>query len=389
MSVTGRSYFDAYGPVRRAEEHQFVRDAVIASGGQVLWDSGDREGPLYLAVRNGDGQVLGVLAYVFRATLVLTRNRPDDEHRGQIRYGDVNSAAWRQADHPLGLDPAGVDTTLVLVVDPSEGIIVALEPTLYDPLPLGSSVYWKTEQTEEIRSAGWVAWELESRRNRNKTQPLPGVESRIGIRPERFLDLVAFEHEAQLLGHDTGLRLQRAQELAQAGGAVGLDATNELGLTGDELLQVIQDRFRLAVAVRGGVAEFHAERQLRSDPVTTEVWPNTGDGTPDFFVTLRDGRTVRVEVKNASPTRYSNGDAKVEVQKTRASKNDPLSRWYEPSAFDVLAACMHGPEGGWGFRYRWTSDLALREDDSGRLAPMQRITADWACSLSELLASRR
>jgi len=385
VGATGRSYFNAYEPVRRRDEHQFIRDAVIASGGRVLWDSGDKTGPLYLAIRTAGGQVLGVLAYVFRATLVLTKNRPTDEHRGQIRYGDVNRAEWRHAEHDLGVDPTGVDTTLLLVVDPAVGIIVALDPALYDPLPLGSSVYWKTPRIEQIRSEEWVVWE--QLRRPSRTHAIPGVESRIGLVPSRFLNLVAFEQEARLLGHGSGLRLKRAAEVARVDAPVGSAAANELGLTGDELLQVIQDRFRLAVAVRGGVAEFHAERELRHDPATIDVDPNRGDGTPDLFVTLADRSVLRVEVKNASPTRYATGDAKVEVQKTRASKNDPLSRWYAPDAFDVLAACMHGPEGGWGFRYRWTSDLALRDDDSGRLAPMQRITADWACSLSELLAS--
>jgi hypothetical protein len=388
MSVTGRSYFSVYSSVRRKAVHCFIRDSVERSGGQVLWTSPDDIAPLYLAVRDRSGRVFGMLVYAFRATRVTTRNRPTDEHRAQVRYGDVNSAAWRRQDHPLGFDPTGVDTTLVLAVDPENETIVALEPSLYDPLPLGNSVYWKDEITDRVRTDSWLAWEQETRDGKHRSsRTVLGLESRVAVAPHRFLDLVAFEQESRLLGHDSGLRVRRGRELARPGAPAGIDAANELGLTGDELLQVIRDRFRLAVAVRGGVAEFHAERQISGDQAVFQVRPNKGDGTPDLFVRTHDARQVRVEVKNASPDRYANGDPKVEVQKTRASKSDPLSRWYAPDAFDVLAACMHGPEGGWGFRYRWTSDLALRNDGSGRIAPMQRITDDWPSSISSLLSS--
>jgi len=34
------------------------------------------------------------MAYVFLANRRVTRNRPEDEHRLQVRYGDVNDPAW-------------------------------------------------------------------------------------------------------------------------------------------------------------------------------------------------------------------------------------------------------------------------------------------------------
>jgi hypothetical protein len=389
MSDAGRSYFRVYSPVDRADVHGVIRDAVERSGGEVLWSSPDDVAPLYLAVREPSGDVRGVLTYVFRATRRLTRNRPADEHRGQIRYGDVNSAFWRQSEHPLGLDPTGVDTTLVLAVDVEHEVIVSLEPAFYDPLPIGNSVYWKDEVTQTVASDGWLAWRHEKRQGKLRSRdrfPQAPFEARVAVAPSRFLDLVAFEHESRLLGHDTGMRVERGIELRDPAAPAGFAATSEFGLTGAELLELIKARFRLAVAVRGGVAEFHAQRQLGDDPAVRDVSPNEGDGTPDLFVTFSDGRRARVEVKNASPDRYANGDAKVEVQKTRASKGDPLSRWYTTDAFDVLAVCMHGPEGEWSFRFRWTRDLTLRDDGSGRITPMQRISDEWSTSIAGLLA---
>ena len=92
-----------------------------------------------------------------------------------------------------------------------------------------------------------------------------------------------------------------------------------------------------------------------------------------------------MECKNASPQRYADGTPKVEVQKTRASKGDPTSRYYTPDAFDVLAACMYGPTGTWTFRFRRSADLRRHEDHPGRIAPLQRITDDWATTLQDAL----
>jgi len=49
-------------------------------------------------------------------------------------------------------------------------------------------------------------------------------------------------------------------------------------------------------------------------------------------VRLRGDRLIRVECKNGEENKCANGDGRVEVQKTRASKGDPASRYYEPSA---------------------------------------------------------
>lgn len=108
------------------------------------------------------------------------------------------------------------------------------------------------------------------------------------------------------------------------------------GLTATELLDAIDRRFRLKVALEGAVAEVHFERKLRM--ATQEGWlgafeDHDVDGMHDFTVFTLTGFPIRVEVKT-----IRNGPApRVEVQKTRNAKDDPSSRLYsaDQSTFGV------------------------------------------------------
>lgn len=101
----------------------------------------------------------------------------------------------------------------------------------------------------------------------------------------------------------------------------------------------------------------------------------------DFDVTLDDGTFLRVECKNASPKTAADGRFKVEVQKTRASKGDPASRFYAVDGFDIVAACLFSPTGQWEFRFGRTADMTRHKSFPDRLAPIQPITDDWVDSL--------
>ena len=93
---------------------------------------------------------------------------------------------------------------------------------------------------------------------------------------------------------------------------------------------------------------------------------------------MRSGRRrVTVECKNASPKTYADGTPKVETQKTRASKGDPKSRLYEPSQFDIVAACMFGPWERWEFRYKRSQLLDRDATFPDRIAAIQRIDGTW------------
>jgi hypothetical protein len=382
----GRTYARIYTPVQRAVCHALVESAVAASGGRVLFTSGPSKAPLFIGVEAPDGERIGINAYVFRANKVETKNRPSDEHRAQIRYGDVNSKAWRESAHPLGFDPARIDLTLVLIAHPDAGLLVALDPLAYDPLPLGNSIYFKDADIEAAVHDGWRVWERNTHGGTRKGAVEPGLETIVAFKPERFLDFLAVERQAQTLRLDHALRFRVAERGATEPLRHGVHELEEaFGLSSFDILDIVGRKTRLAMAMRGGVAEHHLGLALEADPAVRDAREGQQEGPPDFFVELVDGRRVTVECKNASPAVYADGTPKVEVQKTRSSKGDPTSRFYTAESFDVVAACMYGPTGAWSFRFRRSADLAEHQSHPGRIAPLQRITDDWATSLQGAL----
>ena len=151
-----------------------------------------------------------------------------------------------------------------------------------------------------------------------------------------------------------------------------------------DLLDIVNRKSRLAMAMRGGVAEHHLGLVFDADPAIVSADEGHQEGPPDFFVELADGRRATVECKNASPNLF-HGVPRVEVQKTRASQGDPTSRFYSPAAFDVIAACMYGPSRKWTFRFRRSDQLLEHKTHAGRIAPLQQITGAWAHTLVEAL----
>lgn len=386
MDSAGRTYARVYAPVQRSADHGLVERAVADSGGRLLFSSGPSSAPLFIGIEEPGGSRIGVAAYVFHANRVVTRNRPSDEHRAQIRYGDVNSKEWRESDHPLGFDPAGIDLTLVLVAHPDAGLLIALDPLAYDPLPLGNSIYFKDADIELTTQDGWHVWERNTHGGARKGSMEPGLETIIAFTPDRLLDFLAVERQAQTLRLDHALRFRVAERAATERVTQEMhDLEQAFALSSHDLLDIISVNPRLAMAVRGGVAEHHLGRVLEADAAVARATPGRQEGPPDFFVEMVDGREVSVECKNASPKLYADGTPKVEVQKTRASKGDPTSRFYRPDAFDVVAACMYGPVGYWTFRYRRSVDLVEHPLHPGRIAPLQPITEDWADTLHDAL----
>jgi hypothetical protein len=203
----------------------------------------------------------------------------------------------------------------------------------------------------------------------------------VGFRPHRLLDYVRFEARASALGLNPALRGSLAREfLTSSTGPHRLEGF--FGLGSKEILDIIESNFRLGVAVRGGVAERHLERVLRSDPSVALATPIDADGQPDFRVVTPDGREILIECKTASAHRYKDGAFKVEAQKTRDSG---AGRQYTFDQFDVLAACLFSATGVWEYRFRWTKDLEPCSTDHGRIKPVQRIDESWAQSFDELL----
>lgn len=385
----GRSYARVYEGVQRRAQHELIERTIERSGGRVLASSGPSSAPLFIGVEGERGERLGICAYVFLANRRQTRNRPQDEHRLQVRYGNVNDPAWRRSAHPVGFDPLEVDVTLIVGAHLQADLIIALDPLVYDPLPIGISVFFKDADIEQAQRTGWHVWERDNISGVRRPTPRTalGVETVVAFAPQRMLDFVRLERDAQSLGLDSPLRFRAAQAAAKPRSAAGSHALErEFGLSGAEILDIIRERPRLGMAVRGGVAERHLHRVLAGDSSVASVELAQQEGPPDFHVALRSGRRrVSVECKNASPTPYADGTPKVETQKTRASKGDPKSRLYDPSQFDVVAASMFGPWGRWEFRYKRSQLLDRHAAYPDRIAAIQRIDETWERTLADAL----
>jgi len=385
----GRSYARIYKGLQRKSTHRAVEAAVQRSGGRVVFSSGPSRGPLFLGIESPDGRPIAVCAYAFTATHQQIRNRPADEHRFQIRYGDVNSDAWKAESHPVGFDPLGSDIALVLGIHEEAELLIAADPIAYNPLPMGISVFFKDAEVEAAQRLGWYVWERDNiagvRRPDTRTEL--GLETLVAFRPEMLLKYIQFERTAQGLGLDQPMRCRAAQEAGAGEGSDELHALErQFGLTAQEILDIIDERPRLGIAVKGGVAERHLEKVLREDPSIARIKLGEVDGPPDFIVDLHDRSCeVTIECKNASPQPYSDGTFKVETQKTRASKGDPKSRLYDPGQFDVVAACMYGPLKEWAFRYKRSALLTRDTRFEDRTAAIQRIDGSWAPSLQQAL----
>ena len=382
--LAGRAFGEVYRVQGRSDLHDFLAHSVEASGGRLLYVSDPGRAPVYLGVQLDSDERIGMLVYPFRITRNTIRNRPDDEVRGQLRYGSEDS--WKR-EHPIGRDIAGVDVTMILGIDLAEGVLLGLDANLWDPLPMGISFYAKEAEIERAKETGWHVWEKVNRGGNKRTEARSptNLETVVAFTPDRLIDYARLERRATALRLDPPLRFSAATAMADR--ALPDEPQHrhvlekQFALTSEQILDIIGGRNRLSVAVRGGVAEYHLEQQLTGAPGIASVRRLDVDAMHDFDVTLDDGTFLRVECKNASPKTSAGGAFKVEVQKTRDSKGDPASRFYAADGFDVVAACLFSPTGRWEFRFGRTADMARHKDFPDRLAPIQTITEEWTDSL--------
>jgi hypothetical protein len=130
------------------------------------------------------------------------------------------------------------------------------------------------------------------------------------------------------------------------------------------------------MAVRGWVAEVHLEAHLKSLDGVTECVRLKGDGKPDISLRWKHGKPIFVECKNVLRTTYAGGIPKLDFQRTRAAKGDHCSRYYMPSDFQVVAACLHPITEQWEFRFALTNELPPHGTCHGRIDNNIRVAGD-------------
>lgn len=348
----------------------FLIEGLRAGGCTVLWASDASRAPFFIVFENQLGERHGVLAYAFLANSKITKNRPADEHRFQIKYGSDTKAILA-----LERDPSQLITTIFVGIDLERNVLVGADPVLHDGTKMFISLEFKRANVEVVIRDGWHAWERES--SRREGEP---IEVLVGVRQRRVADFVRFERLA--VGLDAGHRQLLAEQLlgnpALRTTVVPHTLAKELELSGDAILDLIQGARRLKMAVRGWVAEHHLESMLAKVKGVDECHRLDEEGQPDMTLRYMGSRPMFIECKNALRTVAKDGTPRVDFQRTRASKSDPCSRYYRPGDFNIVAACLHSITEKWEFRFIVTSDLPGHKTCSGRIQSNLRVGPNWA-----------
>lgn len=358
---------------------RFMREALEARGCRILYASEPDRAPFIITFETLTGERMGVVAYAFLATRTPTKNRPDDERSFQVKYG----SKLENNLHKIFQDPLGLFTTVFLGISPDEGYFVAVDPEVHNPTKFFIRIEFKDKNVDEIKREGWASWE----RSRNNREDEP-VEVLTGGIKEHFLDLIRFERAAYRLDPGNRQLLAQKRELfshlpSTLAGDLSLrdvpqhPLVSELGLAPDQVLDVIAGARRLKMAVRGWVAEHHLREVLSRTPGITYCEPINKEGAADLRVRLEQGPLLTIECKNVLREKDSKGLARLDFQRTRASKKDPCSRYYATADFDVVAACLHAVTESWEFRYILPNSLPPHLRCAGKLASNLRIDNDW------------
>jgi hypothetical protein len=158
----------------------------------------------------------------------------------------------------------------------------------------------------------------------------------------------------------------------------------EFALPEARVLDLIAERRMLKMAVRGSVAEEHLVNVLKGVAGVEKCERLEDDRGPDVRLSYK-GSEIRIECKNTSRVRTKEGYEKIDLQRTRASKADPCSRYYKPSEFELVAACIHAVTGKWEFKYAPTAVLDAHPVCSGRLSNNVKLDGRWTGNAAEAL----
>lgn len=160
-----------------------------------------------------------------------------------------------------------------------------------------------------------------------------------------------------------------------------------------DILSAIQKGHRAVVDVKGKLAEYFLEKwlaNLQKKGVIESFYWFDKDGIPDFSIKFR-GTELKMECKNIrSKELFKNPPAyKVELQKTRNSKDGTNTRGYRVSEFQVLAACLFNHTKRWEYLFICTKHLRRRKAAPEFLEIMQPVPmkslAPWRTDLVEVL----
>lgn len=358
---------------------RFIHEALAASGCRVIHSSDLAHAPFRISFETATGERMGIIAYAFFANNRDTRNRPQDEYRFQLKYG----AKQAHNVHHFWQDPYGLYTTLLVGISPSERFFVGFDPVLHSPTKHFISLEFKESFVDEIFARGWTWSERERKEVRTAS-----FEVIVGGTVDSFLDYIRFEREARGEDQDDRARLADRRGIvcpsvttvtapALPGPAYVHQLAREFEMSEAAVLDLIANASRLKMAVRGWVAEQHLVEQLQQVDGITDCQRIDAENSPDIQLRYKGSDLLFVECKNVLRKPGKAGAARVDFQRTRASKADPCSRYYSPEDFDVLAACLHARTGQWNYSFALTRELAEHNKCLGRLSNNVVVDSRW------------
>lgn len=138
----------------------------------------------------------------------------------------------------------------------------------------------------------------------------------------------------------------------------------EMGLTAQEILDVVQRNDRVYQMIRGVVAEWQLDRllqRLKQAGKIDSFEHIMRDGQPDFRITVGP-QTLRLECKHVRTEHgvvktFKNGERSVDFQRTRNQLKGRAGRHYKPDDFELLATAEHSSDGEWTFKFIRTEHL--------------------------------
>jgi hypothetical protein len=190
--------------VRRSETTpllDFFINGVLKAGCKALHAPDPSLAPFRIVLETPWQERIGIVLYAFRSTSRVTRNRPADEARFQMKYGPRTDEL-----HPIFNDPYNLYTTMLVGVDLELGVIISADPVIHNPTRFYISIEYKNADAALSLKKGWHAWE---RAKRDHEDP---IEVLVGCSQERIFDLILFERMAKDL--DQGHRHLLADEVA-------------------------------------------------------------------------------------------------------------------------------------------------------------------------------
>lgn len=387
--------YRTYSVQRSAREPlvKFITEGLQMVGCRMLFVSDPAQAPFRITFETPNGERLGLIAYAFFANKKLTKNRPEDEHRFQIKYGSDPSGI-----HEIYQDPLGLYTTLMIGIDPVTGIFVSADPVQNNPTRFFKSIEYKDHHVESILNDQWYAWERYSKFSPTHPLDTDRFEVLVGGVQNKILDLIHFEREA--LGEDQGHRQWLAEHLSIlprfVGGSQRTDLLHnnqarvhqlavEFDLPEEDVFDLIAATPRLKMAVRGWVAEEHLRKQLAKIPGVTDCQRLIGDNQPDIQLRYKNSNPIVIECKNALRKTDASGLARIDFQRSRASLKNRCSRYYSSSDFDILAGCLHSITDRWEYKCQLTNRMAVHKSCPEKLCNRVRVDSDWFENISECL----